>query len=52
LLIGAKDLGTRGSNAQVAKPTNPPKAHSTTLGRKTRSNEVSNKKGVTTRSKG
>jgi hypothetical protein len=52
LLIGVKDLGTRGSNAQVAKPTKPPKTYSTTLGRKMCSNEVSNKKRVTTRSKG
>jgi hypothetical protein len=63
LLTGAKDLGTRGSNIEIAKPTKPLKARSTTFGKKTCSKEVSNKKevlnkevsnkkGVTTRSKG
>jgi len=57
LLIGAKDLGIGGNNAQVVKPAKPPKVHSTTTRRKTHSKEVSNKKevlntkGATTRSK-
>ncbi len=58
LVIGTKDLGTWCSNVQVAKPTKPPKARSTTHGKKTYSKEVSNKEEVsnmkraTTRSKG
>jgi hypothetical protein len=46
LVIRAKDLGTRGSNAQVAKPTKPPKVHSTTPRKNIHSKEVSNKKEV------
>jgi hypothetical protein len=58
LLTRAKDLGIKSSNAQVAKLTKLPKVHSTTPRRKTCSKEVStikevsNMKGVTTRSKG